>query len=469
MTLTEKSPLDRARAKAYWRLIPILFLAYVIAFVDRANVAFAALTMSKDLPGFNNAVIGFGAGVFFIGYFLLEIPGAMIVERWSARLWLCRIMITWGFMASLTAFVGIPLGVSTWIVDFYNTTFGKSLGVAEFQFYAVRFLLGLAEAGFFPGVVVFLTHWFPTKDRARALALFLVATPVAQVIGPLISAALLTPGTTEIKDGVTIVHPLLMGLKGWQWVYIVWGLPAVILGLVILLYLPDKPSKARWLTDEERAALEEELASNKPKTKEHLSLWAGLRQPKVLALACAYFCTVTGSYGVVFFLPTILKSWYGLKFSELALLSTLPALVALAGQLFVGWNSDRTKERRWHTVLPILIAVVAIALAPSTQGNLTLTIICFMIALGGLKAYQPAFWTLPYIFLTSSAAAASIGLINSVGNLGGQMGPLVLGQIEHVTGSFKGGLYFLACSMTVCAIIVFFLGVGKKETPPEKS
>lgn len=459
----DKSPLDRARAKAYWRLLPILFLAYVIAFIDRANVAFAKLTMVKDLPEFDNAVIGFGAGIFFIGYFLLEIPGSVIVERWSARLWLFRIMVTWGIIASLTAFVGVPLGVSEWMVGVIRTVFGKELGVAEFPFYAVRFLLGLAEAGFFPGVVVFLSHWFPSRDRARALALFFMATPVAQIIGPPVCAWMLKPGTTEIINGVTVFHPLVMGLKGWQWVYIAWGLPAVVLGFVILWMLPDKPRHARWLRDEEREALEAELASDKPKAKAHMTLWEGLKHPKVAALSFAYFCTVTGSYGVVFFLPSILDAWYNLKYSQLAWLTTLPAVMALAGQLFIGWNSDRTKERRWHTVLPIVIGAAAVAAAPMTRGNLPLTIICFMLALGGLKAYLPAFWTMPYLFLTSSAAAASIGMINSIGNLGGQLGPYVIGKVESVTGSFVGGLYFLAGSMMVCATIVFFLGLGNRE------
>jgi MFS transporter, ACS family, tartrate transporter len=229
MTFTstpDVSPLDRARKKAYWRLLPILFIAYVIAFVDRANVAFAKLTMVKDLPGFDNAVIGLGAGIFFIGYFLLEIPGSVIVERWSARLWIFRIMVTWGIVASLTAFIGVPLGASEWIVGIINSGFNAKLGVPEFQFYAARFLLGLAEAGFFPGVVVFLSHWFPSRDRARALALFFMATPVAQIIAPPICAWMLKIGTTEIINGVEVHHPLVLGLKGWQWIYVAWGLPA---------------------------------------------------------------------------------------------------------------------------------------------------------------------------------------------------------------------------------------------------
>lgn len=467
-TPTPDNPaLTRARLKAYWRLLPVLFLAYVIAFVDRANVAFAKLTMTKDLPGFDNAVIGFGAGVFFIGYFLLEIPGSVIVERWGARMWISRIMITWGMMAALTAFIGHHLGVSTWFVGVWNAAFNAKLGVTEFQFYAVRFLLGLAEAGFFPGVVVYLTHWFPARDRARALALFFMATPVAQIVGPLLSAKMLHIGTTEVVNGVSVTHPLVLGLTGWQWVYVAWGVPAVILGVVILFMLPDKPRNALWLHAEERDALEAELARDKAKAKQHMTLWEGLRHPKVLLLSLSYFCTVTGSYGVVFFMPSIIKDWYPAQnYTQLAWLTTLPALMALIGQMVVGWNSDRTRERRWHTIVPILIGAVAVALAPMTRGNLPLTITCFMLALGGLKAYLPAFWTMPYLFLTSTAAAGSIGMINSVGNLGGQLGPYVIGKVESVTGSFVGGLYFLSGMMIVCATIVFFLGLGAKEKPP---
>jgi ACS family tartrate transporter-like MFS transporter len=465
----EKSPLDRARHKAYWRLLPILFLAYVIAFIDRANVAFASLTMAEDLPGFDNEVIGFGAGIFFIGYFLLEIPGSLIVERWGARRWIARIMVTWGIMASLTAFIGHHLGVSTWFVGNFNSLFNAKLGVTEFQFYAVRFLLGVAEAGFFPGVVVFLTHWFSAQDRARALALFFMATPVAQVIGPVLSGYLVVYGSNIYENKVLVgQHPLLWGLDGWQWVYILWGLPAVLLGVVVLFMLPDKPHRARWLADDERAALETALAADKPKEKAHMSLWEGLWHPKVFALSFAYFCTVTGSYGIVFFMPKILKDWYPLDYGQLGWLSTLPALMALGGQLFVGWNSDRTKERRWHTVVPILVGAAAIALAPGTKGHLWLSVACFMVALGGLKAYLPAFWTMPYLFLASSAAAASIGMINSVGNLGGQVGPWVIGKVQKMTGSFSGGLYFLAASMMVTATIVFMLALGGKEKPSNK-
>jgi MFS transporter, ACS family, tartrate transporter len=434
--------LDRARRKAYWRLLPLLFICYVIAYVDRANVAIAKLTMTRDLPGFDNAVIGHGAGLFFLGYFLLEIPGTLLVEKWSARKWICRIMITWGIMAALTAFMTTP-----------------------FQFYVVRFLLGLSEAGFFPGVIVYLTHWFPSRDRARALACFLVATPVAQIVSPKISNALLKIGTDETINGVAVHRPELFGLEGWQCVYIFWGIPAVLLGVVVFFLLKDRPRDARWLTPEESEALHQELEQEKNLHRaRRMTVLEALHHPKVLLLALAYFCIVTGSYGIEFFLPSILQQWYHLKLDAITWLVILPPMLALAGQLFVGWNSDRTKERRFHVVVPIALGALALALAPLTQGHLFLTIACFMLAFVGFKAYMPAFWSLPNLFLVQAAAAGSIGLINSIGNLGGYLGPSVLGKVQTLTGSFVGGIYFLAVSMTLSATIIFFLRLERKQS-----
>ena len=441
--------LDSARKKAFWRLLPLLFTCYVIAFVDRTNVAIAKLTMTRDLPGFTDAVIGTGAGMFFLGYFLLEIPGSLIVERWSARKWICRIMVSWGFMAALTAFVKTPS-----------------------QFYAVRFLLGLAEAGFFPGVVVFLSHWFPAQDRARALATFMVATPAAQVISPKLSNFLLKIGATETINGVAVHHPELLGLEGWQWIYILWGVPAVLLGIIVLIWLPDRPHKARWLSAEESSALERQLQEEKARVHpvgHRLGVLEGLRHPKVLLLALAYFLTVTGSYGVQFFMPSILHQWYNLKFDTLTWLVILPPLLATVGSIAVGWSSDKFRERRLHTVLPIISGAAALAILPATQGNLVLTVICFMVAYFGVKAYIPIFWTLPSLLLTASAAAGSIGLINSIGNLGGFLGPYLLGQVKSATGSFVGGLYYLAISMTLSATLLFLLGLGKRTKPPPPS
>lgn len=439
---TNPSALDRARRKAYWRLLPLLFLCYVIAYVDRANVAIAKLTMTHDLPGFDNAIIGFGAGLFFWGYFLLEIPGSLMVEKWSARKTIFRIMITWGIAAALTAAVKTPL-----------------------QFYGVRFLLGLAEAGFFPGVIIYLTHWFPARDRARALSYFLIATPVAQITSPKISNALLKIGTDEISNGLTIHHPQLLGLQGWQWVYIFWGIPAIVLGVIVFFTLTDRPRDAQWLAPEEKEALERQLEMEKAKRSagRRMTLLEAFSHPKVLLLAAAYFCSTSANYSMEFFLPSILQQWYSLDLNAITWLVILPPALALASQLFVGWNSDRTKERRLHAVVPICLGMSALALVPLTRGHLPLTIGCFMLVLAGIKAYQPAFWSLPSLFLTDVAAAGSIGLINSLGNLGGFFGPTILGKVEKITGSFVGGIYYLSGSMAVCAIIILVLGLGRRE------
>jgi MFS family permease len=294
------SALDRARRRAYLRLIPLLFVCYVIAYVDRANVAIAKLTMQRDLPAFDNKVIGTGAGIFFIGYFLLEIPGTLLVEKWSARKWISRIMVSWGIVAALTAFVRTP-----------------------WQFYGVRFLLGLAEAGFFPGVIVYLTHWFPSRDRARALAYFFIATPIAQIISPKLSNQLLKIGI----DG----NPEVLGLEGWQWVYIAWGIPAVVLGILVLIFLTDRPEQALWLTAEEREALASELKREKAlrQAGRHMGVLEAFRHPKVLLLALAYFFVVTGNYGVEFFMPTILDKWYKLSLDKLTWLVILPPMGSL--------------------------------------------------------------------------------------------------------------------------------------------
>ncbi len=437
------SALDRARAKAFRRLLPLLFLCYVVAYVDRTNVGLATLTMGKDLPGFDNAVFGFGSGVFFLGYFLLEVPGSLLVERWSARKWISRIMVTWGMIAGLTALVKTPT-----------------------QFYLVRFFLGLAEAGFFPGVVIYLTHWFPSRDRARALALFLMASPIAQITSPKLSNLLLKYGTTEVLHGVTIHHPPLWGLHGWQWMFIAWGIPAVVLGVVVLATLTDHPARARWLDTEERDALEAELARELAERRSHQGRHMGaleaLGQPKVLLLALAFFLTTTGNYGIEFFMPKILETWYRLDLDKLTWMLVIPPIGSLLGQMFIGWNSDRTGERRLHCALPILIGAVGLAGTLLSRGHLGLTIVMFTLALIGTKAHLPAFWTLPSLFLTESAAAASIGLINSVGNLGGFVGPYLLGKLQSLTGSFQRGILILSVSIALAAVTVILLGLGRR-------
>jgi ACS family tartrate transporter-like MFS transporter len=431
------SALDRARNKAYRRIIPLVFASYVIAYIDRANVAIAKLNMVKDLPWLTDSVYAAGAGLFFVGYFLLEIPGTLLVERWSARKWIGRIMVSWGLVAALTALVRSPS-----------------------HFYGVRLLLGLAEAGFFPGVIVYFTHWFPSRDRARALSQFLIAAPLAQIISPKISNLILKIGTTELVDGVSVHHPLVMGMAGWQWVYIVWGVPAVVLGVIVFFALPDRPRHARWLTTEEREALEAELIRERAQHGSgihHVGVLEALRHPKVLMLALAYFFAVTGNYGVELFLPTILKNWYGLNNDAVTWWVLPPYVVLLLSIVVVGWSSDRRHERWLHAALPLFVGAAALALTPSTRGNLGLTVALFCLVLAGVRAYLPAFWSLPNLFLADAAAAGSIGFINSVGNLGGYFGPNILAWIKSVTGSFEGGIYVLAVAALLAGVLVLGL------------
>ncbi len=434
--------LDRARHKAYRRLIPLLFVSYVIAYIDRVNVAFAKLTMSKDLPAFDNDVIGTGAGLFFLGYFLLEIPGTLLVERFSARKIIARIMISWGVISGLTAFVATPA-----------------------QFYGARFLLGLAEAGFFPGVIIFLTRWFPARDRARALALFLMATPIAQVVSPIVCNPLLRFGTVEVVLGKTVTHALLFGLHGWQLVFLLWGVPAIVLGVLVLVLLADWPRDAAWLSEHEKLALQDEIDRERLSIagRQHMTLFRALRQPKVLLLALAYFFVVTANYGTEFFLPSILESWFHLKLDTLTVFMVVPPIATLFAQWFVGFSSDRTRERRLHTAVPIALGALTLALTPFSLGSLPFTMLLLIFARTGIKAYQPAFWTLPGLFLSSSAAAGCVGFINSFGNLGGFVGPKVLGKVEQLTGSFSGGIWFLSGMMVVSTVIILMIGLGKSE------
>ena len=479
------SALDRARSKAFFHLLPLLFFCYVIAYVDRVNVSFAKLNMQEDLAhlGFSESAFGFGMGIFFIGYLLLEIPGTLLVEKWSARKWISRIMISWGIIAAMTAFVHYRVpgasAVAEWIVRaaaaMLDPPARADLGwlsrqaqglvselrgpgaVYVFQFWGARFLLGLAEAGFYPGVIVYLTHWFARRDRSRALAWFFIGTPIAQIIGPPICGAIMAIGVGD--------NPPVLGLVGWQWVYIFWGIPAVILGFVVLARLPDWPHQARWLSDDERWALENELLREKHEHQSqagHMSVGQALAHPKVLALTAAYFFVVTSSYGVEMYMASILKDWYHLEVQKISWLIVIPAIGSLLGQIFVGWNSDRTHERRWHASLPIIFGATALVLTPVSQGDRWLTLVLFTLAMTGAKAYLPAFWTLPSELMSAAAVAASIGLINSFGSLGGAVGPTVVGMVRDSTGSYSVGLRFLAVSMVISAAIIITLGIGRK-------
>lgn len=413
---------DRAHTRITRRILPYLFTLYIVAYLDRINLSYAALVMNKDL-NFSPEVYGFGAGIFFVGYFLLEIPGAILVERWSARAWIARIMITWGVVAVLTGFV-------------HTAT----------QFYWIRFLLGAAEAGFFPGIVVYLSHWFRYADRAKALAVFSAAQPIANMIGAPFSGSLLG------------IHWL--GLPGWRWLFILEGIPAVILGAVTLVYLTDWPHQASWLTDDERQWITAELEREKrARQKAHPhGVWQTLGQPRVVLLIIAYFFMVTSVYGFTFWMPTIVKKLSGFSNLSVSLLSALPYCVGLGAILFAGWSSDRTQERRWHTAFPMIVAGVGLALAVVSQNVPVLMISMFSVAAAGMYGYFPAFWSLPSGFLTGTVAAASIGLINSIGNLGGFAGPYIVGYLNRIAHSFSAGVIYLSLSAVVAAGLVLSVG-----------
>ena len=415
----------RARRRIARRLLPFLFVLYVIAFLDRMNIGAAALQMPADL-GFSPSVIGFGAGIFFLGYFLLEIPGALIVERWSARRWIARIMISWGIVTVLMAFIHTPR-----------------------QFYWVRFMVGAAEAGFLPGVIVYLTHWFRYQDRAKAVAVFYAANPLSYVIGSPLAGLLL---------GLS-----WLGMRGWRWLFIIEGIPAVVLGVITIFYLTDWPEQARWLPEDERSWITEQLRREKEAKKRvhSFSVWGALRNRDVLLLTLCYFCAMTGSYGIAFWLPTIVKRLSGQSDMNVTLLAAMPYVAGFVTQQLNGWHSDRTGERRWHAALPVILCGVALSLAVIYSSRSTISITLFVLVGACFYGFQPCFWAVPTLFLSDSAAAASIGLINSVGNLGGFAGPFVIGYLANRTHSFAPGLWYLVISLFVSGALMLAVGVTK--------
>jgi D-galactonate transporter len=422
----------RARHRIGRRLLPFLFVLYVIAFIDRMNVGAAALQMPHDL-GFSEGVIGFGAGIFFFGYLLLEIPGALIVERWSARRWIARIMISWGMVTVLMAFIH-----------------------TAHQFYVVRFLVGAAEAGFLPGAIVYLTHWFRYQDRAKAVAFFYAANPLSYVIGSPLAGLLL---------GLS-----WLGLRGWRWLFIIEGIPAILFGVITIFYLTDWPDEAKWLPEDERSWIRGELQREKD-AKRHgrsYSIWEALRHRDVILLTLCYFCAMTGSYGIAFWLPTILKRLSGQSDLRVTLLAALPYVAAFITQQVNGWHSDRTGERRWHAAIPVFLCGIALGLAVVYRFNLPASIALFVLAGGAFYGFQPCFWAVPTLFLSESAAAASIGLINSVGNLGGFVGPLVMGYLASRTHSFTAGLLYLVASLFVSGALMLAVGAERATVPDAK-
>ncbi|MDP3719903.1 MAG: MFS transporter [Acidobacteriota bacterium] len=408
-------------AKVRWRLIPFLFLLYVIAYLDRVNVGYAALDMNRDL-GFSAAVYGFGSGIFFLSYTLLEVPSNLILARVGARRWIARIMITWGLVSMAMMFVTTPL-----------------------SFYVLRFVLGAAEAGFFPGLILYLTHWFPARERARAVALFMTATAMAGVIGAPISSALLQ------LDG-------LGGLHGWQWLFIIEGLPAVLLAPVVLRRLTERPADATWLNADEREWLSNEMAKEHAQTDHvHLTLRAAASSGRLWALSALYCCIVMAFYGISFWLPQIVQATGGLSSARVILLTAIPYVAATIGLVVIGSRSDRKVERRWHVAVPCLIGAGGFVLTVLAPPSAAMSLAMLSIAAFGIWGTLGPFWAMPTAFLRGTAAAGGIAIVNSIGNIGGFAGPFAIGWVRDATGSFEGGLLALAGVLVVGAAIAISL------------
>ncbi|WP_073459893.1 MFS transporter [Pseudonocardia thermophila] len=418
---------DRTVRRAMWRLLPLLGLCYLLNYVDRVNVGFAATTMNPDL-GLSATAYGLGAGLFFIGYFFFEVPSNVILHKVGARLWIARIMITWGLVASATAFVTGPLG-----------------------FYIVRFVLGFAEAGFFPGIILYLTYWFPRVVRAKVVALFFLAVPLSSVIGAPISTLLIQYG-----DGA-------LGFEaGWRFMFFVEGIPTVLLGVALLFLLPDRPSKARWLDPAEAAALEARIAAEDEAQVPHTTgLRAALTDGRVLALAVVYFGIVFGLYVLGFFLPQVIAGFaeqFGTDLSlvQEGLVTAIPYAVASVVMVLWSRHSDATGERHWHVALPAFVGAAAIAVALLLNSPF-LVMAAVTVTACGVFAAIPVIWQIPPRFLTGVGAAAGIALINSFGNLSGFAGPYLTGWLRDLTGAFQTGMLAVAFFMVLSGIVVLAL------------
>lgn len=403
------------------RIVPFIMLLYFVAYLDRVNIGFAALTMN-DAIGLSSAAFGFGAGIFFIGYFLFEVPSNLILHRVGARIWIARIMITWGLISGAMAFVQGPT-----------------------SFYVLRFLLGAAEAGFFPGIILYLSYWFPARYRAGVTAMFMAAVPISIAIGSPISGALL------LMDG-------LLGLQGWQWLFLVEAAPAIILAGVVLVYLTDRPDKANWLTDEERSWLVEEMRIEEHQVTQdngdHSALRA-LANPWVLSLALIYFGTSAGLYTVGIWSPQIIAQ-YGVGPLATGLINAIPPIVAVLAMVLWARHSDRTGERNWHVFIACLIAAAGLGLA-AYSASLVAVVLTLILVSAGVSSAKPPLWSIPTQFLTGAAAATGIATINSIGNLGGFAGPFIIGWIKDETGGYRGGLLSVAAALVFSAALVLVL------------
>jgi MFS transporter, ACS family, tartrate transporter len=405
--------------KVSWRLMPLIVLCYLVNYIDRTNVSFAALTMNKDV-GLSAYLYGLGAGIFFLSYAVFEVPSNIVLQRVGARLWIARIMITWGIISGLMA-----------------TTTGPV------SFLVLRFLLGAAEAGFFPGMIFYLTHWFPPAVRARAISILYIAVPMSNAVASALSGVILE------MDGV-------LGLRGWQWIFVLEAIPAVVLAFVVLRLMTERPAVATWLEPQERDWLEGELqaARSKIESSGRLTMLQALTDWRVLVLSSIYMTCVTASYGVVFFMPQIVKE-LGLSNMMTGLVTAIPYTIGTIGLVLWGFSSDRRQERRWHLIISTGLGALGLCLAGWWSHSFW-AIAAMSIATVGIYGSRPSFWPMPSLFLTGGAAAVGMAMINSIGNLGGYVGPFIVGWLKDTTKSFEIALYFLSACALLSALITFF-------------
>ena len=414
-----ESPRDVTIARVTRRLIPFAFICYVIAYIDRVNIGFAARELQQDL-GLSATEYGIGAGLFFLGYCLFEIPSNLILDRVGARIWIARIMIVWGLVSMATMFIS-----GVW------------------SFYAARIVLGIAEAGFFPGMVLYLTYWIPAAERARTNALFMMAAPVSVIVGAPLSEAILR------LDG-------RMGLEGWQWLFVLEGFPAVLLGVAALKVFTDRPEQATWLPPADREWLAKTMSEerNLRGATGHASVGRSLMSGRVWLLCAVYLMNTSVTYGIFLWLPRMLQEASGARGFGISVLTAIPFVAALISMVLIGRHSDRTGERKLHVAACALTAALGLVLAVLFQANLVLLVLSFTLSQMGQRSVMSVFWAIPPIFLTGSGAAAGIALINSIGNLGGFFGPTMMGWLRDVTGGYRGGLLVLAAALVVEAILV---------------
>jgi D-galactonate transporter len=415
---------DALYSKIAWRIMPIVLLSYIIAYLDRVNVGFAKLQMMGDLK-FSDGVYGFGAGIFFLGYFFFEIPSNLILHKVGARVWICRVLVTWGIVSGCTAFVRTP-----------------------WEFYTVRFLLGLAEAGFFPGMVLYLTYWFPSHRRAKMMSLLMAGNPVSGIIGGPLSGYILHHFSGS------------RGVTGWQWLFIIEAIPAVVLGVVILFYLDDRVVNAKWLSESEKTVVAAEIAEE-ASSKTHHTVLSVFASPRVWLMGAIYFCITSGSYAIGFWQPTIIRQTGVKDAFDIGLLTIVPYTLALISMVLVGRHSDKMRERRWHVILPGIIAALGFVLCTQAGNSTMVAMIGLTMAVVGVVTALPMFWALPTSFLGGTAAAAGIALVNCTGNLGGFFSPTIIGVLKTYTGTLNSGLFLVSGCMLAASVLIVALVPAK--------